>query len=221
MKKSLALLLKNITSIDLGHDQKIDALNKRFLDSKIDILVKKTEDGSEQVLKAKVPEYITAAISEIRRLDCECRKKAKDSLLEKLEISALKPFQIKKRLTAFIHSKYMNIVAKLTREFRIFTGINAVVFLLLGLAAFFRRAAGLHLIFPTLVLVLSAVITGYLYLFNQNWLYTIVFSDYLGLGYVLYLFVVFGFLSDIFFNRARVTACLLSSVSASVQISPC
>ena len=119
----------------------------------------------------------------------------------------------------------MEISEKLTREFRIFTGANAAVFALLALAAFIKRRAGLHLVAPATVLIVAASITAYLYLFNQNWLHTILFSNYVGFAYVGYLSIVFGFLCDILFNRARVTTKLLNItfniIGSGVQLVPC
>ena len=115
----------------------------------------------------------------------------------------------------------MEVAEKLTREFRIFTGTNALIFALLGIAAFFKRGAGLHLVLPALALVLAATVTGYIYLFNQDWLHTILFSDYVGFTYLIYLSIVFAFLCDVLFNRARVTTQLLNSIGSNIQVLPC
>ena len=119
----------------------------------------------------------------------------------------------------------METAAHLTREFRIFTATNALVFGLLILAVLLKRQAGLLLLPSAIVLLVAASITAYLYLFNQNWLHTLVFSDYVGFAYVGYLAVVFAFLCDIIFNRGRITARLLSrlleAVGSTVQVVPC
>ncbi|MBI2307901.1 MAG: hypothetical protein HYU78_11430 [Rhodocyclales bacterium] len=204
--------------------EKIDALDEKYLSTKAGALINKHAQEAEiaqRQLKEKIPEKIAAVISEMRDLDCECRKKIENHLREGFESQIVIASQAQERLTSFIRTKYMETAEKLTREFRIFTGINALVFSLLGIAVFFKQGAGRHLILPALVLVVASTITGYLYLFNQNWLHTILFSDYVGFAYILYLSMVFAFLCDVSFNRARVTTQLLSSVGGNIQVLPC
>lgn len=102
--------------------------------------------------------------------------------------------QAQQRLTTLIRSEYMETANQLTREFRIFTGTNAVVFALLIVAVVVRPQARLQLVPVALVLMIAAVVTAYLYLFNQNWLHTLVFSDYVAFAYLGYLGISFAFL---------------------------
>ena len=75
------------------------------------------------------------------------------------------------------------------------------------------------------MLLAAASITAYLYLFNQNWLHTLLFSDYVGLAYLGYLGAAFALLSDIIFNRARITTeilnFILNALGSAVQVVPC
>ena len=193
--------------------EKIDALDDKFLSTKAGALINKyaEEAGTaRQQLKEKVPERISAVIAEMRNLDCECRKKIENRFRDGFESQIARAFKAQERLTSLIRTKYMEIAEKLTREFRIFTGTNALIFALLGIAAFFKRGAGLHLVLRALALVMAATAMGYHYLFNQDWLHTILFSDYVGFTYLLYLSIVFAFICDVLFNRARVTTQLLS-----------
>lgn len=204
--------------------EKIDALDEKFLSGKAGALIKKHSQEAEAMkrqIEEKLPEQIATVIAEMRNLDCECRKKIADNLLKGLESQIATATQAQEKLVYLIRSQYMETAEKLTREFRIFTGSNALVFALLGLAAFYKRGAGLHLIPPALALVAAASVTGYLYLFRQNWLHTILFSDYVGFFYLLYLSIVFALLCDVLFNKARITAQLLKSAGSSIQVLPC
>jgi hypothetical protein len=204
--------------------EKIDALDESFLSSRAGALVKKHAEEAEtarQRIKEKVPERIAAVIAEMRNLDCECRRKIENTVRAGFELRIAAASQAQERLTSLIRTKYMETAEKLTREFRIFTGTNALIFALLGIAAFFKQGAGRHLVLPALVLIAASAITGGLYLFNQNWLHTILFSDYVGLAYIVYLAIVFAFLCDVSFNRARVTARLLNSIGGNIQALPC
>jgi hypothetical protein len=208
--------------------EKIDALDAKFLSGKAADLFKRQGEEIEiakRQLKEKAPERIASVIAEMRNLDCECRKKIERTIRDGIELHIAVAAQAQDQLTAIIQTKYMEVAEKLTREFRIFTGTNALVFALLGIGAFFKRGAGIHLIPPTLVMVVAAAITGYLYLFNQDWLHTILFSDYVGFTYFGYLSIVFAFLCDILFNRARVTTEVLNAafqaIGSSLQVVPC
>ncbi|MFM2198747.1 MAG: hypothetical protein RLZZ505_2179 [Verrucomicrobiota bacterium] len=74
----------------------------------------------------------------------------------------------------------------------------------------------LQLFVPGLLAATSAVVCSYFYIFEQNWLLTILFNDYLGFGYLAYLAVVFGLLCDIILNRARITTVIVNAVLEAV-----
>lgn len=208
--------------------EKVDAIDARFMASRAAVVVKHLGDEIAQAkahLSEKLPERIAAVIAEMRDLDCECRKKIERNIRSGFEWRITSAAQAQERLGALIRTQYMETSAKLTREFRIFTGTNALVFVLFGVAALVRRRAGLHLLPVATLLLVAAVLTSYLYLFNQNWLHTIVFSDYVGFAFVGYLGAVFTCLCDLFFNRARITTELLNwlfqIIGSSVQVVPC
>jgi len=204
--------------------EKIDALDEKFLASKAGALIQKHAQEAEQArrqLRDKVPERIAAVIAEMRNLDCECRRKIESHSRAGLEWTIAKAAQAQERLTALIRSQYMEVASRLTREFRIFTGANALVFAVLGVAVWARRGAGWHLVPAALVLVAAAGATGYLYLFQQNWLHTVLFSDYVGWAYFAYFGAVFALLGDVVLNRARVTVGLLRPFSFDIQVLPC
>lgn len=124
-----------------------------------------------------------------------------------------------------IDDGYAAVAARLLREFRIFSGSNAIAFLLVGLLAHCKRDAGPQLLVPSACLLLAAAITGVLYVTQQDWLHTLVFGDFVGFAYIAYLAVVGGFLIDIAMNRARVTTVLcnavLESFGAALVPMPC
>jgi hypothetical protein len=102
------------------------------------------------------------------------------------------------------------------RELRIFTASNAIAFALLVVIMLFRRAATLQLFLVAVVLVGAVGVTGGLYIFNQNWLHTIVFSDYVGMAYAVYLAGVSLLFADVVFNRARATTRIVNLIFQSL-----
>lgn len=170
-------------------------------------------------LKELVRKRVAAELDKMRDPTCECRTidKGTSEMVDKAvslfyDWSIVRLEEFNKRLTILIRTKYMEAVESLTREFRIFTGANAVVFALLGLTTYLRREAGLQLILPAIVLIGAGCIVGGFYLFGQDWLHTIVFSTYIGLGYFAYLSVALAFMLDVFYNSGRVSAAIIRGV---------
>lgn len=208
--------------------EKVGAIDSHFLTKQAGIFAKARSAEiaeAKRQLAQQLPARVAEIIGEMQDLDCECRKKIETNIREGFEWQIASASAAQERLATLIRSNYMDIANQLTREFRIFTGTNAIVFALLLVAVFVKRQAGLHLLPAALVLLLAASLTAYLYLFNQNWLHTLVFSDFVGLAYLAYLGGVFAFLCDIIFNRARVTVevlnALLNAVGSAVQVVPC
>lgn len=208
--------------------EKVEAIDTHFLSKKAEVFAKTYADDITQTkrqLAQQLPTRIAEVVAEMQNLDCECRKKIETNIREGFEWRITSASLAQERLTTLIRSKYMETANQLPREFRIFTGTNAVVFALLLVAVLLKRQAGLHLLPSAVVLLLAATVTAYLYLFNQNWLHTLVFSDFVGLAYIAYLGGAFALLCDIIFNRARVTAevlnALLNAVGSAIQVVPC
>jgi hypothetical protein len=208
--------------------EKIDDLS----DSRVGALAQKALRKTEAELAAArrdlaegVPRRTAAVIANMLQADCECRKKlaqhAERGLLGR--IASLE--QARAELNGMIESAYASVSASLMREFRIFSGSNAVAFGLLALVTWLRRAAALQLLMPAIVLLGAAGVTAALYLFEQNWLHTIVFGQYWGMAYVVYLAAVAALLADVVFNRARITTRIvnrvLEGIGSATQAVPC
>lgn len=191
--------------------EKIDSLSDNTLISRAQALSRQYEKQIEQLkqeLADNVPAKVAAIMAEMRNLDCECRKKTEDWLRLKTEFRISSLSVMSQQLTSFIQGKYMETAEHLMKEFRIFTGSSAMAFIILFMAVFIKRKASAQLLFPAVLLFLSTVICAYFYIFQQNWLQTILFSSYVGWVYLIFIGVVFAFLCDIVLNRCRVTSFL-------------
>lgn len=183
-------------------------------------------EEAKREIAAGVPQKIADVIADMAKADCECRKRWRESAkrAKARELASLS--QLRERLAHFIESAYADVAGKLLREARIFTGANATVFALLAWVTHRRRAAALQLALPAVVLAGAASITGYLYLFQQDWLHTILFNQYVGWAYGGYLGLAIALLSDVVFNRARVSTrainLALNAVGSTIVVaSPC
>jgi hypothetical protein len=120
--------------------------------------------------------------------------------------------------------KYMEVASELKRDIRIFSGSNLAIFILLVVVSFLKPAAMAHLFLPGMLLMTSTLICSFFYIFEQNWLMTIIYNDYLGFGYLGYVGVLFLFLCDIVFNSARITTqiinTILQAIGSAAQVMP-
>ncbi len=182
-------------------------------------------DAKRRELKEGVPAKVAQAVADMLHVDCECRRRMSESATRAAEERLGTLDQVRAQLLGLIETAYASVTQDLMREFRIFCGSNAVVFGLLALVAWFWRRASVQLVLPALVLLGAAGLTGGLYLFHQNWLHTIVFSQYVGMSYVGYLGLAFSLLADVVFNRARCITvglnALLKAVGSATVLVPC
>jgi hypothetical protein len=206
--------------IDTLSNSRIAGFGKRALqNTEIDIA------RTQRAIREEVPRKVADVVANMLNADCECRKRLVEyaQRAENEQVSSLT--QARERLVGLAESAYASVTRNLLREFRIFAGSNAVAFALLGIIALVRRTATLQLVLPAAVSIGAVLITGGLYLFNQNWLHTIVFAQYLGLGYMVYLSCVALLLADVLLNRARVTTQIvnlaLQAVGSAATAVPC
>jgi hypothetical protein len=172
------------------------------------ILLRQTQEEREQLqklLEEGVRETWAKALDEIRDVDCECRRKILDLLESGTTLRLQTLDALSERLTDFIQASYMDVATELKRDIRIFSATNAAAFILLLFVSLLKPQAVRHLFVPGLLLVVATIVCAYGYVFEQNWLLTVIHGSYLGYAYAAYLGVVFLFLCDIVLNRGRVT----------------
>lgn len=209
--------------------ERIDALNSTRLAELAGKALAQTEADIAQAqerIRRDVPARVASVVADMMSADCECRRRmaarARTQAHERLDGL----LRVRERLTGLIESAYGQVRDALLRELRIVSGSNAVAFALLGVVTLLRPRARWHLLLPVGVLVGAVLVTTSVYLLNQNWLHTLVFGDYVGWGYSAYLAVVAAFLSDLAFNRGRVSVEIINGVleaagQAASSISPC
>lgn len=109
--------------------------------------------AAREALARDVPGRVADAMSDLLRADCECRKRLVDAARESALGRPGSLEQVSERLQGLIESAYASASTQLLREFRIFTGVNALAFaLLIGLARW-RRAAAVQLVLHAAVRV--------------------------------------------------------------------
>jgi hypothetical protein len=63
---------------------------------------------------------------------------------------------------------------------------------------------------------LASFIAIFVYVCEQNWFYTILYSNYWGFGYITLVGFIFSFLADIVMNDARITEFVMDFIVDSI-----
>ena len=182
-------------------------------------------DSVKQNLKDKTHEKLADIIAEMRNLDCECRNKHAALIKKQYQLNLSSLQVANDKLKDFMRTRYMEVVTELKRDVRIFTGSNTLIFLLLLIVSFLKPKAIAHLFLPGVLLVTSTAVCSYFYVFEQDWILTIIYNNYLGYGYLAYIGVLFAILCDIVFNKASVTTeiinAILHAIGSAFEVVPC
>lgn len=183
------------------------------------------ESQLKKDLDNNLPEKIAEIMAKMCGYDCEKKKQMasgiKDSYLAKIQ--NLKVGQI--NLSEIVKGKYVSIVSALKADLRIFTFSNALMFSVLLLISLLKPAALKHLFIPGMLLLAATVLSASMYVIGQDWFYTIIYNDYMGWAYLVYLGIIFVFFLDIVLNKCRVTTHVFNfignALSSIGSVSPC
>ena len=205
-------------------EQKIKSIENIQKDSRFGSLVSKLIKNNQskvaslkQDLNHKLNEKIADVVAKMANLDCECRKKYAIAIEHQLKLKVDSLSHINEKLTDFMKGKYMEVSIKLKRDVRIFLISNALIFLFLLVTSFLQPKGIKQLFLPATLLMTSSVVASYFYIFKQNWFMTIMFGNYVGWLYLLYLLLIFLFLCDIVFNKARVSTFILENTVGAIS----
>lgn len=177
-------------------------------------------DVATRRLRDDVPRITAAVLDRMQDADCECRRRIAQLIEDGARSEVASLGEAEKTLRRIAESAYASASRQWLREFRIVSGTNAVAFALLALIAWWRPRAAIQLTVPALLVLAAVGLTGYGYLFQQDWLHTLLFNDYVGFGYAAWLAGVTALLGDIVLNRARLTTGVLNVLFGAIA-SPC
>ena len=173
----------------------------------------------QQALDAKMDVAVASVIFHL--CDCEKVTPQRQSFVTNLfKGKRAEAELISQKLETFIKGKYDSTVQGLIRDIRIFSSVNIFAFLLIFLLAWMRPTSRLHLLLPAGLLLISTVLTICLYIFGQNWFYTLMMGTFWGFSYLIYMGIVLAFTLDITLNHGRITSNILNVIT-NVTISPC
>jgi hypothetical protein len=166
------------------------------------------------LLQTEAPEAVGEVLARLCRYDCETGEQIGERIRGRLEGQRLRGLLGVDRVVDWAHGRYQGLVMELVGELRLFTGANALVFALAFIASVMAPVAYRRIRLAIWLLVASTVAAAWLYVFHQGWFTAILFADYVGTAYLVWIGAVFALLLDAVFNRGRVVEAVVSSLGS-------
>lgn len=164
-------------------------------------------DSIRKMVEENVPDLVASVLAYQQSLD---QKKGFKSKLALSTTSYLSKFKIgDKKLKTIIQEKYQSSSQNLRNDIRIFSGCNFTLFLFLLILSFTKPKTLKALFIPAMLLLLATILSTLVYIFGQDWIYVLLYDNYMGFGYLIYVALIFFFLCDIAFFEATVTQLVL------------
>lgn len=123
-------------------------------------------------------------------------------------------------LRFFVVGAYQARLRALVRELRLFTGVNAALFAIVGVLLYANRSNMQRVLLPSAVLLTSTLTAVALYVTTQNWFWTILLGDYMGAWYIALVVVTTAFAADVILLKARISLNILGNLPT-ILVPPC
>ncbi len=155
---------------------------------------------------------IATVVGRMQSLDCACRQRLRQGLDAAAQSRISRLERAEPQVRQLIEGNYAAIVVDLLHDLRIFAGTNLLAFLLLLILSIVKADRVRQLLVPAILLGAATLTASAFYLFGQNWFFTLLYADYFGWTYGLWLLVIFGLFVDIAMFKARVTTPIVDAV---------
>jgi len=149
-------------------------------------------DFFEETLNKEIP----VLISELK----DAKGKIQMPIFEPSDFTRL--FHDKLYFKDWLRYKYVKTLRELRIDLNIFLLTNLIVFLMICIVNINKEQSDTVKLFSTLSII-AVVISSLIYIFNQNWFYSIVLNSYFGYSYSLIILIIFGILANISFNKGK------------------
>lgn len=176
-------------------------------------------------LDAGAAGFIADVLAAACKLDCERRAQAEIAVTAFYEATIARYGVHLERMQNLIEGEYDAIMSDLRADLKIFTASSFAALAFALLLSIFRGPAAAHLLPFSFALSGSTVLATLWYALGQDWVMTIIFSNYWGWAYPSVLAVIAFFLCDIAANKARITSFVLNGIGnafgGAFQFAPC
>jgi len=121
-------------------------------------------------------------------------------------------------VNALIKGHYIKIIEQLLNDLRIFSGSNVLIFLSLLILSLIKTEHEKALMVAGGLVTCGTLVSIGIYLFNQNWFHALLFNDYMGWGYLVYVATITGFLADVVFNKGKISIEVVMGILAVIAM---
>lgn len=173
----------------------------------------------ENNLADNVPTIVAGLLGERCKASCQTRANLSGIIASAMTERAAQLKIGETTLQGFVVERYDRTVQNLIADVSIFSLTNLIAFASLLLLAAFKGKAARHLAPFMVMLVVVVGLATYFYVFGQDWFATIVFNDFIGWGYAVWIGIIYAFMFDIAFLHGTVTTSVLNAAGGA--LSPC
>jgi len=121
---------------------------------------------------------------ELKALNANDRK-------EVLAINSLESITKPETIKRYITMKYIITLEEIPKEVRIFLICNIILFIIIMVTTKLRNLSDRVIVFPLILLFIATLTSMYIFFFETNWLFKIVFNSYRGYGYLVTVLIIF------------------------------
>lgn len=173
---------------------------------------------AQEYLQSEEPDIIGLWLASLCKHDCGDRAAKAAAIARTVregERSAIGRLEATfEKLKGWAQGRYDGLIGELVRDLRIFTGTNAVLLLLAFVAARSTEAPRGVLTTISALLIGASALGVWGYVFAQNWVQTIIFADYTGAAYAVWMAVILVVELDVVFNKARLVRGVVDGIGA-------
>ena len=176
-------------------------------------------------LDAGIDVFIADVLASACKLDCGRRDEAAKAVRAFYESSILRHSMALDRLKRLVEGEYDEVMSELRTDLKIFSGTSAIALSFAFLLALFKGRATTHLLPISIALTVATLLMVVWYAFGQDWVMTILYSNYWGWMYSTFLGVLSVLMIDIAANKARFTSVVFNTLGnglgGAFSFSPC
>ena len=162
--------------------------------------------GGEGDAVSDVAKQLAPIIQKLCHFSCDERaaleERVESQLREPLSVAA----KARDKALAKAKARFQAVIEKLRLDLMIFAGANVFVFALLLGTTFLGPQARKALVLPSFLLTVTTLAAAGVYIFGQNWFFTILFDNYMAYSYVGFVAVVSIFFFCVFRVRSGTEA---------------
>lgn len=141
----------------------------------------------------EVAQQLAAIVDRLCHFSCAEKQELETNIEKGLRGTLSRLVAERDKFVTLAKNKYKEIVTKVRRDFIIFAASNVAIFAALLALTFIGTRAYRALMLPAALLTVATLTAAGVYVFGQNWFFTILTDSYMGYGYLVFVAFLFAF----------------------------